>query len=70
MTYAMNHSDFGFKGIDGSNSYVWGDIRSFAHTGSGTATPEPATLAILALGGGAILLRRVRKRNPSVSYLF
>ncbi len=36
------------------------DIRSFAFNLEGTAIPEPATLAMLALGGSAVIRRKRR----------
>jgi len=54
----------GLQGVDGSmSSYAWsgttslGETQTFAYT----VTPEPCTLALLALGGAALMARR--KKN-------
>ncbi len=59
MTYENYDCDLSWKGFDMTCTYAKGDIGSFTHI-NGAATPEPATLAILAFGGGALLFRRVR----------
>jgi len=69
MTYQVYDAEASHKGNRFTNAYTQGDLESFTHTGgviqSGEMTPEPGTLAILFLGGGAIFFRRTRKKRAA-----
>lgn len=69
MTYQVCNAEASHKGNSFTNAYTHGTLESFTHTGgviqSGEMTPEPGTLAILFLGGGAIFFRRTRKKRAA-----
>jgi hypothetical protein len=62
-TYFLNGSDIAF-GFD-PDCHFWNDGISFAFTTAPTATPEPATLALLGTGLAGMYYRRKRQQQKA-----
>jgi hypothetical protein len=62
-TYFLNGSDIAF-GLD-PDCHFWNDGISFSFTTAPTATPEPATLALLGTGLAGMYYRRKRQQQKA-----